>query len=260
MAISFVGPGKPLSQDGIDSSSKLLAVAAPEVWTVLQVETSGCGYLGDRRPAILFERHYFSRLTNHAYDASHPGISNPSAGGYGAGGAHQYDRLNEALALDEQAALKSASWGIGQVMGDNFAVAGFQNVTAMVTALVAAEDSQLSSVAHFIKGNGLASALAKHDWAAFAKGYNGPSYAKNNYDKNLAQAYSKLSAGPLPNLTVRSAQVYLMYLGYDPGPIDGMAGSKTYTALHNFQKAKGLAVTNTIDQGTVDALAKALGL
>jgi N-acetylmuramidase len=73
------------------------------------VETGGCRFLPDRRPVILFERHIFSRETNHTFDASNSDISNPHAGGYSAGGAAQYDRLQRALALDRKAALRSAS-------------------------------------------------------------------------------------------------------------------------------------------------------
>jgi hypothetical protein len=34
------------------------------------------------------------------------------------------------------------------------------------------------------------------NWAAFAKGYNGPGYAKNAYDVKLAQAYAKFEKEP----------------------------------------------------------------
>jgi len=61
------------------------------------------------RAKILFERHKFSRATSGRFDETHPGISNPVQGGYGAGGAHQYDRLAEAILLDREAALEGAS-------------------------------------------------------------------------------------------------------------------------------------------------------
>ena len=72
----------------------------------------------DRRPQILFERHIFHRLTDGKFDDGQ--ISDPAAGGYGARGAAQYDRLALALAKDADAALQSASWGIGQIMGMNY--------------------------------------------------------------------------------------------------------------------------------------------
>ncbi|NJM92326.1 MAG: N-acetylmuramidase family protein [Rhodospirillaceae bacterium] len=72
----------------------------------------------NRRPKILFERHIFHQRTNGKFDATHPDISHPKWGEYGKASA-QYDRLGRAMALDRQAALESASWGLPQVMGFN---------------------------------------------------------------------------------------------------------------------------------------------
>ena len=154
-----------------------LESGAAEIWTVLAVETKGFGYLENRRPAILFERHYFHRLTGGAFDAF-PAISSSTPGGY-LGGMREYDRLLQAVSLDRHAALSSASWGIGQIMGSNFAQAGFTSVEEMVDAMVQSEDHQLTAMARFVCSTGLHKALGKHDWAAFARGYNGPSYLKN---------------------------------------------------------------------------------
>lgn len=114
MATPFQGAATALSSDGLNRAAGNIGVHAPEVWTVLGVETSGCGFLPDRRPQILFERHIFHRLTGGQYDDGQ--ISNPTPGGYGAYGAHQYDRLALAITKDRNAALQSASWGIGQIM------------------------------------------------------------------------------------------------------------------------------------------------
>src|SRR5277367_4598660 len=104
----------PLSAAGFQSAVNALGVDTPTVQALLTVETPGCGYLSDRRPQILFERHIFSRLTGRVFDAQFPDISNPTQGGYGKGGAPQYARLGKAVALNQEAALKSASWGLGQ--------------------------------------------------------------------------------------------------------------------------------------------------
>jgi N-acetylmuramidase-like protein len=115
MLLPFQGTGWALSSNGLATVASNLSVFAPEIWTVLAVETSGCGYLPDRRPQILYERHIFHRLTQGQYDDGD--ISDPTRGGYGPSGAHQYDRLAQAIANDRTAALQSASWGIGQIMG-----------------------------------------------------------------------------------------------------------------------------------------------
>ena len=76
---NFVGAGRPLSAQGFAAATGLNGIEAAALWAVLSVETSGCGYLTDRRPKILFERHIFHRLTGGDYDVSHPDISAPTA-------------------------------------------------------------------------------------------------------------------------------------------------------------------------------------
>ncbi|MCY7315094.1 MAG: N-acetylmuramidase family protein [Rubrivivax sp.] len=36
-------------------------------------------------------------------------------------------------------------------------------------------------------------ALQRQDWASFARAYNGPGYAQNNYDTKIAAEYNRLS-------------------------------------------------------------------
>lgn len=255
MPPNFIGPGTPLSQSGFTAAQGQIGAAAPAVWSVVSVETSGSGYLPDRRPKILFERHIFSRLTGGQYDASNPDISQPTAGGYGAAGAHQYDRLAEALGLDETSALQSASWGLGQVMGSNYKAAGYPDVQSMVTAFVASEDNQFGGMAGFIVANNLAAALAAQQWATFARGYNGPAYAKNSYDNKLATYFAKYAAGPTPDLNVRAAQTYLTYNGYTVS-IDGVIGPQTQGAVKAYQAAQGLPQTGVIDDALLQRLAQ----
>ena len=138
-----------MTTTGFAAVANGLGVKAPEIWTVFAVETSGCGFLPDRRPPILYERHIFSRLTGGQFDDGD--ISSPTSGGYGPSGAAQYNRLARAVALDRRAALQSASWGLGQIMGMNFAMAGFGNVEDMVAAMCDSEDSQMIAFAAFLK-------------------------------------------------------------------------------------------------------------
>ena len=222
---------------------------------MLQVETRGCGYFADRRPVILFERHIFSRRTKGRFDARAPDISNTKAGGY-AGGVAEHERLEKALALDASAALMSASWGLGQVMGFHAVDLGYGSVEQFVDRMMASEDEQLGALAAFIEKNGLAKAMQNHDWATFAKGYNGPAYAKNQYDKKLASAYLRLSTQAPPDVSVREGQLRLMFLGFEPGTPDGTVGSHTQAALKKFQAQQQLPLTAVFDAATMDALRK----
>ena len=254
--MEFVGKSLALSSGGLASAAQSLSVSVPEIWAVLAVETSGCGFLEDRRPPILFERHYFHRLTGGRFDDGD--ISDSTPGGYGAGGVHQYDRLARAIALDRIAALRSTSWGLGQIMGENSAMAGYPDAGSMVTAMCDSEDAQLAAVASFILNKKLAAALQAHDWAALAAGYNGPSYAKNQYDGRLRGEYQKYSTGAMPDLSARAAQLYLTFGGYHPGPVDGFPGPRTRSAIADFQQRQNLPVTSEVDDNLLAQLAAAV--
>ena len=157
-------------------------------------------------------------------------MSAPTQGGYGAPGAHQYDRIAAAIALDSNAALQSTSWGIRQVMGENHAAAGYSDAETMVSAMIDSEDAQLSAVVGFIAANGLARYLQVHDWASFARGYNGPDYSANRYDIELNGFYRKYLSGAAPDLIVRASQLYLSFRGFDPHGIDGVLSPSTRSA------------------------------
>src|SRR6478736_4437274 len=194
MPLAFSGPATPLDDAAIADAAQKLGCEVAAVRAVIDVESRG-GFLPDGRPKILFERHFFSRLTGHQFDGSHPDISNPQFGGYGAGGAHQYDRLAEAIPLNRDAALRSASWGLFQIMGDHCQTLGFADAEAFVAAMVSGEAAQLDAFVAFVKVNGLADELARHDWTGFARRYNGPAFATNKYDTKLAAAYAFHSKG-----------------------------------------------------------------
>jgi len=255
MANEFTGQGFALDQGGMSQVCDALQVQASEIWTVVKVETRGCGFLADRRPVILFERHIFSRETEGRFDDLHSDISNRTPGGYGAGGANQYDRLCQAMALDRKAALRSASWGIGQVMGFNAEIAGYPDVETMVDAMTRSENDQILAMASFLTSKGLDRHLRNYSWDKFAYGYNGSAYKKNNYDGKLKEFFEIYSEGQLPDLVVRAAQLYLTYLGYQPGPVDGLVGSKTRKALNSFMAEKGMPMTDMVDN-SVSALLK----
>lgn len=255
MTPEFQGTALPLDMDGIEAATELLKVGVAELVAVGTVETRGFGYLRDRRPLILFERHIFSRETNHQFDSTDPAISNPKPGGYGPSGAPQYDRLMRAIAFNRDAALRSASWGLGQVMGFNAQTAGFADAETMVVEMMDSENAQLLAMATFINNQpGAAKALRNHDWAGFARIYNGPNFAINKYDVKLAAAFQGFQAGTFPDLNVRTAQAYLTYLGFSPGTVDGLMGRMTRSALHDFQEKNGLPETEGVTEEVLVAL------
>jgi hypothetical protein len=250
----FEGKGKPLSESGLMQAGMALNVELPALWAVMTVETKGCGFLRDRRPLILFERHVFHKRTQGRFAEKASDLSNPAWGGYGPAGAYQYVRLERALKLDRMAALESCSWGLGQVMGFNAKDVSFLDAEAMVIAMVDSEDAQFQAMVGFIKANNLSQNLCEGDWTNFARHYNGSDCQKNKYDTKLAQAHARYITGPLPSLRVRAAQLYLAYLGFDPGGVDGWYGQGSQRAVKRFQGSRNLPQSGALDDATFAAL------
>lgn len=197
MPMVFTGAATPRTPAGLAHAAAVIGCELAALKAVLSVEAAGSGFDRLKRPKALFEPHIFYRLL-----AGQPAkLKAAIAGGlaYPRWGmkpypADSYPRITAAIAIDETLGLEAASWGLGQLLGSNFAKAGFPTPQAMVAAFVGGEDAQLAGMAAFIVGSGLAADLRLKKWAAFARGYNGPSYAKNRYDAKLAAAYARARA------------------------------------------------------------------
>lgn len=193
-----LNPTRGLTADDYSTAASTLGVDVASIMTVAEVETSGAAFDEMGRPRILFERHYFHKATGGKFAAKHPTISAKSAGGYGKFSA-QYGKLQEAYELDQDAALGSASWGRFQIMGSNYKAAGFKSVRAFAKAMTQSEADHLQAFVSFVSADAkMKKALQDHDWAAFAKAYNGKGYAKNKYDEKLAAAYKRFAPPPPP--------------------------------------------------------------
>jgi hypothetical protein len=179
-----------LTDGAFSQAAATLHTDVASVKAVKDVESGGGGFLTDGRPKILFEGHVFSRLTARRYDHSHPTVSYKVwTKAHYIGGAGEYRRLNEALTLDPAAALKSASWGLFQIMGENYAHCGYASVEEFVAAMKTGEDAQLEAFVNYLRAVHLDDELRHHDWRMFAQGYNGSAYYRNHYDTRLATAY-----------------------------------------------------------------------
>ena len=259
MPLEFSGPATPLTDSDIEAAAKTIGCQVAAVRAVIAVESGG-GFQADGRPKILFERHYFSRLTKGKFNASNPDISNPKWGGYGPSST-QYDRLARAIKLDRDAALRSASWGAFQIMGDNCKMCGFAGVEEFVKAMVSGSAAQLDAFVGFIRKSGLDDELVRCNWAAFARGYNGPAYRDNHYDTKLAAAFTLNFHGgahveaPRPTLrqgdkgdAVADLQRALKITA------DGDFGPGTKKAVVAFQKAHGMYADGIVGRNTWAAL------
>lgn len=190
-------PGATLTDADFRAAATTLGCEKEAIQAVAIVETRAAANDDVGRPTILFERHKFRGFTNGAYNATHPDLSG-SQGGYGRFNA-QYDKLRRAATLNEEAALKSASWGAFQIMGFNFATAGYGTVSAFVDAMIGSQANQLNAFVSLVGADsGMKNAIIAKDWARFALLYNGPDYTKNNYDTKMATEYNNLIRAARP--------------------------------------------------------------
>lgn len=241
---------------------------APSVLAVSEVESGGRKDLPDGRPQILLEALWFHNKTGGRWDASHPAVSSSfwNQALY-RGGAAEYDRLAEASALDETAALESTSWGLFQIMGFNYAAAGFPTVQAYVAAIKGDDDADMAAFTAFVKSNpAMLQAFRAHDDRTFALLYNGPGQV-DYYAAQIAAARDRhLDAGaaaPAPTRRalasgmfgpdVEALQVALKVAGYLL-TADGAFGPKTLAAVVAFQVMKGLKADGIAGDGTRTAL------
>ncbi|HKT27294.1 N-acetylmuramidase family protein [Dyella sp.] len=222
-------PQTGITDDQFKTVADKLGVEVAVIKAFAKVETGHSPFDSLGRPAILYERHYFHKLTKGQFDATHPHISDPTP--YHKNVAHkkaphskhakkgapatpaappaqtqpdkpkddrygtpdmQYPRLKEAYLLDKAAALQSASWGRFQIMGANYKATGHPTVESLVLALIRSEFGHLEAFAGFVGHTpALKKACQEKDWANMARLYNGPGYKKYNYDQKLSAAYDQ---------------------------------------------------------------------
>lgn len=190
---NFKGAAKRIEDIDLPRVGRMIGVGEDEIHAIIDVEARGSGFDRKGRPAMLFEPHVFYRELKGAERATavRQGLAYKKwKRNYP---KDSYPRLQAAMKINETAALRSASWGMGQIMGFNRKAAGYPSVQAMVKAFMKDEDNHLEAMVKFIKTKGLDKHLRAHDWRKFARGYNGSGYAKNRYHIKLANSYAKWS-------------------------------------------------------------------
>lgn len=193
--IDFKGNAKQKSDDDILEVAIDLGVPYAAFRAVIEIEAAGNGFDQAGRPKALFERHIFFRQLRDKPDLQAQAVEAKLAYAvwrtlpYPKGSDAVYEEITRACDIDQTAALMSTSWGLGQIMGSNYKLAGCDSVQTMVAEAAESELNQLFQMAHFIKSAGLRDELERLDWAGFARGYNGPGYAANKYDTKLAAKY-----------------------------------------------------------------------
>lgn len=187
-----------LTRADYEKAAQRLGVEPEAIEAVAIVESNGNGFQRQRdgtvAPVILFEKHWFGRYTGYKYNKSHPDISSKSwqPGTYGAS-LDQHLRLQKAVKLDRDAALKSCSWGKFQLMGGEYKENGYKSLQEFINDMYESEQKHLEGFINFIlRKPQLLPALKAKNWATFAYYYNGPGYKKNAYHLKMSQEYAKL--------------------------------------------------------------------
>lgn len=181
---------KFITNSQLQNLAKEYDIELAAIKAVLEVESSGDGFDNNGYPSVLYEGHIFHRLTKGKFSKTHPHLSYPKwvKTYYN---QNQIERINEAGELDNKAALMSASWGCMQVMGFNYKLVNYNTIEEFVVAMFESEYKQIKAGLDYIKNAGLLDELKTKSWRAFARGYNGPQYAVNNYHNKLKNAYIK---------------------------------------------------------------------
>ena len=184
-------------QDYINAAS-ILDVEVAVIKAVCEVESSGGGFLPSGEVKILFEPAVFwKELRKRGIDPNAHLEGNSDilyikwgTKPYGKQ-SQQWGRLKRAAAINEEAAYASASYGLFQILGNNFKECGFNSVMEFVNYVSQGEDEQLNAFCTYIKSRNLDDELRLHLWKDYAEQYNGPLYWKQSYNKKLEKAYNK---------------------------------------------------------------------
>lgn len=210
MASIYNARGKYLKEKATELGAKPSALAA-----VLKVESSGHGFSRDGRPIIRFENHIFrqqwgakhadefethfkheskEKWKGHQWRKSADGEWQSFHGNQ----TKEWEVLTFARSRDDNAALRSASYGAGQIMGFNHKTVGYDSADAMVKAFDKGIRPQLDAVIAFIKTHpNCLKGLKADDYVLFARCYNGAG-KEHDYGariKEAADAYRKVTAG-----------------------------------------------------------------
>lgn len=259
-----------ITKESIRRVAAELGIEPAALLAVVEVESGGAAFAsvgGRQEPLIRFEGHYFDRRLSgeKRLRARTAGLSSPVAGAVKnpKSQAERWRLLERAAGIDRQAAHESVSWGVGQVMGAHWQWLGYGSFEELVSEARRGVDGQVRLMVRYIQKAGLLDALRQRDWKAFARGYNGPAYARHGYDSRLEAAYRSHAAAPASAIDgiadVRDLQRMLTAAGY-PLAVDGIAGPATRRAIHRFQADHGLKTDGIAGPRTMEALRQALPL
>ncbi|WP_349621650.1 N-acetylmuramidase family protein, partial [Azospirillum argentinense] len=179
-ALSFLAPTDDLTDDEVEEVARGIRCDPAMLLAIAEVESAGKARIADGRITILYEAHIFDRETGGRFRGAKDrhgvalSVKSWDRSLYGKAGAHQYERLEDAMKLDRAAALRSCSWGPHQIMGFHAESVGCRDVEAFVTRMGRSTEDQLDTLADLLTANKIDRHLRAKDFVAIARAYNGP--------------------------------------------------------------------------------------
>lgn len=177
--------------------AKELDVEVAAIKAVVEIEAGKAmkGFWAPGIPVINFDPTMYAKYKGKADDKSGAKGEKVPEGltGYA---KKEWTQLINARKNNARGANMGTFWGMFQIGGFNYKICGCQSVDEFVKRMAYSELEQLQLFAVFITNSGMLESLRSKNWSAFARKYNGPSYAKRGYHTKMAKAYAKyLKAG-----------------------------------------------------------------
>lgn len=202
-AVSYEHIPDRLTDEDFREVAEELGVEVAAIKAVVEIEagTKHEGFWANGKPIINFDLSMFrkfaarNKINLSRYQRSHAVVfAKPNRARYGSYQAAQQARLDAARTIDDKTAIEGTFWGMFQLGGFNWKVCGTSSPDEFVRLMSRSERDQLELFAEFIRETGMLPLLKAKNWSAFARRFNGPSYARRGYHTRLARAYAKHKA------------------------------------------------------------------
>lgn len=198
-----------LTEEDFREVARELGVEVAAIKAVVEIEAGRTheGFSAPGKPLINFDLTMFRRFATRRgvnlskYGKSHSVVFNSHRGSQ----SKANRRLDAAMTINPHAAIEGTFWGMFQIGGFNWKKCGADSIEDFVQRMSRSERDQLDMFASFITNTGLLKHLQSKNWAAFARGYNGPSYARRSYHTRMASAYVRHSKAGADTVVLAAA-------------------------------------------------------
>ncbi|MDE5843374.1 MAG: N-acetylmuramidase family protein [Muribaculaceae bacterium] len=184
-----------LSDSDFEKVARQLNVEIAAIKAVVLIEAGAemQGFWAPGVPVINFDRSMYNRYAASATDKKGAKGEKVPSGlkGYA---LSEWTQLINARKNNAQGANMGTFWGMFQIGGFNYKLCGCKSVDEFVRLMSYSEFEQLELFAAFLLNTGYVKDLQSRNWAAFARKYNGPNYARRGYHTKMANAYAKFKS------------------------------------------------------------------